>query len=119
MAEEIKYISENGKLYLEETKQIYNSLCNKLEELGANRVKAYSEFSKEVEYHGMFEFPRQGSVLFHFQEHADKPTWKWPESFKYNVKVNLLGFREDTKKYQKVKSSIEDILESESFNKVE
>ena len=121
MAEQIKYISENGKLYLDETKPIIESLCSKLKEMGAEG-KTYSGLSSgEFIFDGIYEFPRKGTVIFNFKEFAKRPgaVVNLPEEFDHNIIVSLLGFKEDTKKYQEMRSSIENILLTEAFDKIE
>jgi len=118
MAEQIKYISENGRIYLDEIKPIVKALYTKLEKLGANGTTYSGTDSGAFEFDGKYEFPRQGAVVFNFKELAERYSSKLPKEFNYNVLVDLLGFREDTKKYQKIKSSIEDVLLTEEFNKI-
>ena len=117
MAEQIKYISENGRVYLEEIKPIVEALHTKLEKLGANGTPYSGTNSGEFVFKGTYEFPRQGAVLFNFKELAERYSSKLPEEFNYNVCVDLLGFKEDTKKYQQIKSSIDDILNIDYFNR--
>ena len=119
MAQQLKYISENGKLYLDEIQPIIESLYSKLEEMGAKGNSYTGTSSGEFIFQGEYELPRQGAILFHFKELAERSSEKLSEEFNYNVLVNFLGFREDTKKYQEMKSSIEDILLTEAFDKIE
>ena len=117
MAEEIQYISENGRLYLNETREVRDSLCDKLEQLGAHRVEdTLVKRGRIFDFKGIYEFPRKGSVFFHFKQIADDYV-ETPDDFTYNVKVNLLGFEEETEKYKTIKSSIEGVLNVEHFDK--
>ena len=120
MAEQIKYISENGRVYINEIQPIVDSFYSKLTQMGAENVNAHFVEAPGFEFNHTYEFPRQGSVFLHLKEYATIPGHQdYPESLNYNVLVNLLGFREDTKNYQKIKSSIEDILLTEAFDKKE
>ena len=73
MAEQLKYISENERLYSEETKKIVEALWHKLMDIGAKPVETYTvKGGGRFEIRGIYEFPRQGTVLFHFKELAKR-----------------------------------------------
>jgi len=115
MAKQLKYCSNKKRLEIEEMMNALVILGNKLEKLGAKCIENYSEKGGRYEITGVYEFPRSGAVTFHFKQIAKGPLDEQPDRFNYNILINFLGFREDTKKYKKIKSSIENILNEELF----
>ena len=117
MAEQLKYRAEDNRISLGKTEPMVLDLELMLEELGANGEYYFMRDSGAFEYNGKYEVPRKGAVLFHIKEFAERPgaLVKLPEKFNYNILVDFLGFKEDTKKYKEIKSTIESIIEVDYF----
>ncbi len=120
MAEQIKYVSEEGRIYRETFGPVLDDFRESMKNLGGKVVRAdiFTD-SGAWDYRLNYEFPRKGAILAHFKELAERPNSKLPKEYAYNVCIDLVGFREDTKKYKKIKSSIEEIFLVEGIDSFE
>lgn len=126
MAKNIKYrlgkrnanLIRDGVLGKEKTLYLAKEIYNRLSNLGANQLEAYStENFFNFEYDSIYEFPRQGAVDLKLKAIARDQRTNL-EEHEYNACINLLGFKEETKKYNKIVESLEKILINQELNKI-